>query len=430
MPRVLDEFFGKSTCFIVLCAALSAACGASGDSEPEPSDSHDAGRDAARDAQADGARDTGARDANAARDADALGDARTGDAKAPEPDSGGGDAGCTTFVMPTGVDCSPPPNAALPRDLRCAGLYGDFDKRELACGVLEYKPALELWSDGAAKRRFASVPKGQKVDVSQPDNFVYPNDTRFWKEFRVKNAAGELRMAETRLLQKTPDGWIYTSYVWSEDETEAIQMDNAAGVPQLYDTGHTVPNRDQCNDCHKGRDDFVLGWDAIMLGPDAEGVTRENLVELGLADDASGLMLSIPGNDVERAALGYLHANCGVSCHNESANASAKDSGLYLKLEASELGSVFMTDAVRTGMNKATAPNAKLDGLPLAPNMYVGIRAGDPDRSLLVARQRLRGFEAQMPRIATNKVDETGVQLTTRWIESMTPDAGYPRPSN
>jgi hypothetical protein len=335
---------------------------------------------------------------------------------------------CAPFALPTGVDCAAPSDGVLPVDLRCTGLYGDFEKRTLACGVLEYTPAYQLWSDGAAKRRFVSIPEGQKVDASDPDAFRYPNGTRFWKEFRVQGRDGKPRMAETRLLQKDATGWVYTSYVWSEDETRARQMDNALGVPDLYGTGHTVPTRDHCKECHSGRADFVLGWDAIMLGPGAEGLPRERLGELGLIESGSALGLTIPGDQVERAALGYLHANCGVSCHNMSPDAPAQKTGLYLRLDAQSLGSVQTTAAVTTGINKLPAANAKLAGLPLEPSQYVAIRPGDAERSLLVARQKLRGFAGQMPRVATNKVDDVGVQLTTRWIESMTRDAGYPPP--
>ncbi|AUX24082.1 hypothetical protein SOCEGT47_046150 [Sorangium cellulosum] len=329
--------------------------------------------------------------------------------------------------MPTDVDCKNPDDGALPVNLRCTGLYGDFDKRELACGVLEYKPAIELWSDAAAKRRFVSIPKGQKVDASDPDAFMYPVGTQFWKEFRVQRADGAMRLAETRLLRKTEDGWLYTSYVWSEDEREAIQMVNAEGVPDLYGTGHTVPTRDQCKECHSGRTDFILGWDAFMLGPGAEGLTRESLVELGLIEGGSDLALSIPGNEVERQALGYLHANCGVSCHNEAVDAPARDTGLFLRLEKDDLASVLTTDAVRTGVNKRPDDNAKFEGLEITdPAHWYAIRPGDPARSLLVARQEMRGFEGQMPRIGTNKVDPTGVQVVTRWIQEMTQEAGYP----
>ncbi|MGK3992494.1 hypothetical protein [Sorangium sp. So ce1024] len=342
--------------------------------------------------------------------------------------TGGGGPGCTEFVMPTDANCDPPLDGALPVDLRCTGLYGDFERREPACGVLEYKPAIELWSDGAAKRRFVSIPAGQKVDASNPDSFVYPDGTQFWKEFQVQGADGAMRLAETRLLRKTADGWLYTSYVWSADGSQAIQMQNDTGVPDLDGTGHSVPNRDQCKECHSGRADFILGWDALMLGPGAEGLTREKLVEAGLIDGGADLALSIPGNEVERLALGYLHANCGVSCHNDSVAAPARDTGLYLRLEAADLGSVATTDAVTTGINRRPHDNAKYEGLENTdPSYWYDIRPGDPSRSLLVARQELRGFEGQMPRIGTHKVDEAGVQAVTRWIEAMT-EPNYPAP--
>lgn len=404
------------------------ACGADDPSDPAERDAaqvappngnvSDAGKDASRDAG-----DAQLRDARSAEDARTHDDARAlNDA---------GDAGkdaCVVFTMPSDVDCSPPSGNVLTRDLRCTGLYGDFDQRAPACGVLEYKPAYELWSDGAEKRRWVQLPKETKVDVSDPTDFVFPVGTRFWKEFRVKGSGGALRLAETRMLEKTADGWLRTSYVWSEDEREAIQMDNAVGVPNLYGTGHTVPTRDQCGDCHGGRKDDILGWDALMLGPGATGLTREKLAELGLIEGGS-LNLAIPGNEVEKAALGYLHANCGVSCHNANPLAKAKDTGLYLKLQHDKLASVQSTDAYQA-INKHPAENAKYEGLTNTdPEYWYDIRPGDPARSLMIARQSIRGTEAQMPRIGTNRVDDAGIQVVKRWIESMTRDAGYPAPA-
>lgn len=397
----------------------------------------DAGRDAAKAQRSDagdkprdsGTRDTGEDDPDDSElgelDDDAAADEREDAGEPTDPGK------CVEFTMPSDVDCSAPKDGVLPKDLRCTGLYGDFEGRKLACGLLEYKPAHELWSDAASKRRFVSIPAGQTVDTSQPDEFVYPDGTRFFKEFRVKGGDGQLRMAETRLLEKRAGAWLYTSYVWSEDEQQALQMDNAEGVKDLYGTGHTVPNRDQCKDCHVGRKEYVLGWDALLLGEGATGITRDNLVELGLASSADSLALEIPGDEVERAALGYLHANCGISCHNENPDAPARETALFLRLEAAELGSVQATDAFKSGMNKRPAENAKLEGLnaQIPLEEWLAIRPTDPSRSLLVERQKLRGVEGQMPRIATNQVDETGVELVTKWIERMTVEAGYPAPA-
>jgi hypothetical protein len=343
--------------------------------------------------------------------------------------AGGGDGStpsCREFVMPT--DCTIPDGAVLPGELRCTGLYGDWQTRDFACGVVEFKPAYELWSDAAVKRRWVSLPPGTMVDASDPDGFVYPVGTQFWKEFQLV-AEGGLILGETRLLRKTDLGWLTTSYVWSADGQSTTQTND--GVQDLHGTGHTVPTRDQCKDCHGGRKDFVLGWDFIQLGPGASGLTRSDLDTLGLFEGGApqGLLdAELPGDAVEKAALGYLHANCGISCHNETLEARGRPSGLLLRVDADQLADVLQTDAVLTGVNRTPNPNAVLDGLPSPAGGYYDFRPLDPDRSLSLVRMAVRGSASQMPRIGTNKVDDAGVGAVRAWIEQMTEARGYPAP--
>src|SRR5690606_11444060 len=147
---------------------------------------------------------------------------------------------------------------------RCTGLYGRFEQRELACDVLGYAPAHALWSDGTDKHRYVWLPPEGKLDASDPDEPTYPVGTKFCKEFRLPNGG---RLLETRLLQKADTGWRYTAYVWSEGEAAATQSND--GVRDLYGTRHVVPNRGECDECHRGRRDKILGWDALMLGAGA-----------------------------------------------------------------------------------------------------------------------------------------------------------------
>jgi hypothetical protein len=405
---------------LIACAGLETACG----SESQPGPPAAAGSSGAGGS------------AGTARDAGADTSAGSGGSGGIVADGGtdagadtGGSAGCRDFVMPS--DCTIPANAVLPGELRCTGLYGDWPKRELACGVTEFKPAFELWSDAAEKRRFVYLPPGTKVDVTNPDGFVFPAGTQFWKEFRVP-ADGGFRLGETRLLRKSDLGWIYTSYVWSSDGQTTLQTND--GVADLHGSGHTVPTRDQCKDCHVGRSDFILGWDFILLGRGATGLTRDELHRRGLlvAGDAQAPQpaAEIPGDDIERAALGYLHANCGVSCHNDTAEARGKPSGLFLRLETGDLGSVATTDAVTTGINRPPSPNAETGGLKMPEaGQYYDFRPLDVERSLSVARMDMRGTAAQMPRIATNRIDQAGVNAIEAWVNHMTRDRGYPAPA-
>ena len=344
--------------------------------------------------------------------ASGAGGADAGAGSSSDAGAGGAAVTCEDFVLPT--DCVN--DGALPKDLRCTGLYGNWSTRSFACGVKTYAPAYELWSDGARKQRFVALPPNTQIDVSDPDNWTYPVGTQFWKEFWVGGESA--RLGETRLLRKTAQGWVYSTYVWSEDGTRAEQTND--GVANLFGSGHTVPKRDQCEGCHSGRPDFVLGWDALMLGEGARGVTLTELRAQGLLADTLPAQ-SIPGDAIERAALGYLHANCGVACHNETEEAPGKSSGLYLRLELATLQSVHTTTAVTTGVNSTPGSHVALP--PGGP--YLDFRPLDPTRSLVLERMSRRD-EFAMPRIGTNLVDPAGIAIIRAWIGHMTSERGYP----
>ncbi len=336
------------------------------------------------------------------------------------------DARCDEFVMPP--DCSIPEGAVLPAELRCTGLYTDWSTRALRCGVRGYTPAHQLWADGAEKQRYVWLPQNGTVDVTHPEAFVFPIGTRFWKEFYV-GPAGHLRLGETRYLLKVKGGWLYTAYLWSEDGSTAVQ--NNAGVEDLFGTGHSVPTREQCKTCHSGRTDYVLGWDFIMLGKGATGITASDLSKSGQLSglDPNQLDPVVPGDDIERVALGYLHANCGISCHNQSSNATAKPSGLHLRLEFGEMQSVLSTDAATSGINRLPSPNADYRDVTAAGGDFYDFRPLDVGRSLAWARMDYRGSLTAMPPIGTHVIDPEGLSAVKAWVESMTVARGYPPPA-
>ena len=347
-------------------------------------------------------------------------------------DAGDSAAPCAPFVLPPScvVDASD-----VPDDLRCTAIYDDFDARKLACGVLEYAPAFALWSDGAIKRRFIQIPAGAKIDVTDMDQWSFPPGTKIWKEFQLPFDGG-LALVETRLFQKLANGaWRWATYVWSSDNKTAMRNDN--GVKGVLGTTYEIPTQMQCNDCHGGRFDKILGFDGVLLSaPEATGLTYAELLRLGLVTSSRGAppmpsALQIPGTPTERAALGYLHANCGVGCHNEQAQSPANASGLHMRLAAAKLGTATGTDTVVTGANKT--PGHQWPGEPTAPDGgWFDIHPGDLSRSLMPARMASRnvdGGRAQMPPIISHQVDDAGLNAIKTWIESMTVDAGYPAPT-
>jgi len=203
-------------------------------------------------------------------------------------------------------------------------------------------------------------------------------------------------------------------------------------VQNLFGSGHTVPMQTQCQTCHTGRPDFVLGWDFVMLGAGATGVTARGLAASGqlVGHDPALLDLKAPGDAVEQAALTYLHANCGVSCHNETEAAAGKRSGLFMRLQIGKLDSVMATGVAITGINHLPNPDAYYGALstPASGDFY-DLRPLDPERSFLLARMSDRGSAAAMPPIATHDVDPQGMAAVTAWINGMTTARGYPVPA-
>lgn len=365
-------------------------------------------------------------------------DGAVSDAAVPKPDAGAPDAGeaCKPFVPP--ADCDIPENGSLPSELRCTGLYSDAATRSIACGVLPYAPAHALWTDGAVKNRWVSLPANGRIDVTDPDSFVYPVGTQFWKEFNIKKPDGSTRLGETRIMRKvTAQDWVYSTYVWNEEGTNATKQDN--GVVNLFGLNHDVPTRDQCLECHQGRRnidaaverlDLILGWDPILLGPGATGVTWETLTAMNaLTIETDGgltrIVREIPGAPVEQAALGYLHVNCGVSCHNSGTQSKANQTGFFMRLVQGKLDSVHDTDTVIKGIHNPPGTNLPQVIKEPVSGAFFDIRPGDLERSLVINRMSRRDA-GKMPSLGTNVTDPDGISAVSDWIEYMTEEHGYP----
>jgi hypothetical protein len=330
------------------------------------------------------------------------------------PGSPGLDA-AAPIVAEAGPEAAPLPPQCLgaavpPATLECTGLYADLGAKQLAPGVEPYAPAVPLWSDGAEKERWILLPAGTIIDTSNPSEWVFPVGTRLWKQFSVGG-----KRIETRLWQKVrSDYWVHAAYAWNNDETAAVQSPGG-DIPLGSGTYH-IPTDDECEKCHRGRTEHILGFEEVELGlPGASGITLADLVARGLLSVPRQTALTIgdDGTGAASPALGWLHANCGITCHNGNSNAVAYGSGLRFRLDATQLDgrSSAGFDALRTGVGVAVnAPNWK---------GQVRIVPGDPTASLLYFLISHRGSGMQMPPIATRVVDEANVALVGRWISLM-----------
>jgi hypothetical protein len=397
---------------LALCAMLFAAGCSSSSSSSGPSVDSGAPGDAAKDGTVDGS--DGSTPSDASGDTSTTAENDAGDASPDGADSAGA----------ASVDCAHDDGSrGLPSDLVCTGLYSDWASKTVDSANLLYTPGYVLWSDGANKARYLYLPPGAKIDTTDMDNWVFPVGTKIWKEFRL----GTQRI-ETRHFVKTASGWTWTTYRWTADgESGATQLD--FGETNVNGTTYEVPTHGACQQCHSGRPDMVLGLDVINLGAStAVGLTLPYFIAnnrftvnppatLEIPEDATGLA---------RASLGWLHSNCGITCHNPNTSALAQATGLFMKISGAQLidgGSAVPTTQLPTYV---TAVNVQPSMLKFVNMGFSRIAPGHPEISLIPTLDMARDDPnvPQMPPIVSHLPDTTDVDALASWIRAMgAPDA-------
>jgi mono/diheme cytochrome c family protein len=327
----------------------------------------------------------------------------------------------TAMLNMTVAALSHSPDAWPPQSLRETGLYADWDAKTVGPGRLQFSPQYSLWTDGAIKTRWMELPAGTFIDASDPDVWQFPVGTRFWKEFTFS------RRVETRFIEHTADGWKYATYAWNEDGSEAL-LAPERGLPRSAvvrgDVRHGIPSRSDCKSCHEGSPSRILGFSALQLSADrdpnaphaepllAGQVTLRTLVADGLlrglpAHLSGGAPRIVAKSPTARAALGYLHGNCGY-CHTLSGELASLKFSLQYPLAAPPPADPPALATSLGQISKYVPPAWDAPGDRMV--------AGEPDRSVLAFRMASRNPVAQMPPLGSRIVDDEAMTLIRRWI--------------
>jgi len=309
---------------------------------------------------------------------------------------------------------------SLPEHLADTGLYESGSTSRLQADVLQFSPQYPLWSDGATKHRWIKLPPGTSIDAAQPDAWDFPRGTKLWKEFSLGDRV------ETRYIERGLDGiWRYASYVWNAEGTDAV-LAPAGGIRDLPVPGkrYAIPAQDDCRACHEGAPVPVLGFSALQLSPDRDrqaphadadaAKPLENLRTLA----ARGLLTRLPPellanppripakNSTERAALGYLHGNCG-HCHNDDGPLAVLEMSM-----AQRVGAKTPADSVIRSLAGITSQFR-------IPGGASRVAPGHPEASVVALRMRSREPREQMPPLGTSEVDIEAMSLIGKWIEGL-----------
>lgn len=306
------------------------------------------------------------------------------------------------------------PTAPLPEKISQTGLYRDPVQEIPSDRVVAYEVRYALYSDDNDKSRYIFLPPGSKIANHDAQQWQFPEGTLFFKTFYLTalgNRATPKRKIETRVLQRRREGWQVGVYQWNAAGEEAFLTNGSEiRLPFQLPLGnyvYTIPSRLMCLACHQPQKDFVIGFEMIQLS----GVLDENGGEQlrRLADrniftqPITDTKIEIPGPELEREAIGYLHGNC-ANCHNPHSP-------------------VFSTTGLdlRYSWLKESTINVRPEKFATNDSSQVRIKPGAPGESLLfqLLARTFEDGEQFMPPLGTSRADTVGVDLVRRWILSL-----------
>ena len=203
---------------------------------------------------------------------------------------------------------------------------------EVRADNIAFAPQYPLWSDGTSKRRWIYLPPGAAIDASRVDAWEFPVGTRLWKEFSYD------RRVETRFIERLADGsWRFAAYVWNKRGTDAVlAAEDGAVLP-------SAPRPVAVTSFRRA----TIAWRAMKarrcrcsasarcscrpiairsrrMPSRRETITRIYRASLRADGCATCRRVYVEQppriaatSPTARAALGYLHGNCG-HCHNDA----------------------------------------------------------------------------------------------------------------
>lgn len=340
----------------------------------------------------------------------------------------------------------------LPARLSQTGLFDNVasGSRAVTEGIVAYQVNAPLWSDGAYKERYITLPAGsEKVVPTDTDQYDFPDRTVLIKNFQIDSVHGDTAtrfFVETRFLviRKSMFGAEYwgMTYKWRRDQTDADLVDLGSGL----DTVHAVrvggallgkrwryPSQGDCVTCHFNRG--ALGFLTPQLNRPSLANPAVNqlqaLVEAGILSDnplagkpdafrwagmaETGVTPPAGLSLYEWKARSYLASNCS-QCHgNGHAKTFESASHDFDFFHPDRKIAYTIPDTVGGFVGKP----ANVD--PRFPKL---IYAGYPESSYVVARllsrpTRFNGSSLQMPPLATFQPDSAALAVIRDWICSL-----------
>jgi glucose/arabinose dehydrogenase len=192
-------------------------------------------------------------------------------------------------LEPTPKETNPP---KFPTKLSETGVFTSVKGHQVDPGLIPYSVNAPLWSDGAEKERFIGLVGDAQIDFTRSRGWNFTDGTVLVKTFSLPTADAKdaRRRIETRLLTRQQGQWVGYSYLWNDEQTDAVLVE-AGGTDRVYEVRDAAvpggvrkqswhyPSRAECMVCHSRAANWVLGLTELQMNRvhDYGGVKAEQL---------------------------------------------------------------------------------------------------------------------------------------------------------
>lgn len=321
----------------------------------------------------------------------------------------------------------PPPGDPFPALLSETGVFSDTPNLLPSSNLIPYEVNSPLWSDGADKKRWFTIPKNTTIGFSPSGEWSFPAGSLFVKHFEMTpdplNPAASPYRLETRLLLRAAEGGVFgATYKWRADNSDAELVENPLDKTIAIETAAGLreqvwhyPSPSECLQCHTPASRGVLGPNTRQLNREYQypsGITVNQLRaydEIGLfypalssTDPESLPRLAHVTNttaSLELRARSYLDSNCS-HCHRPGAARTYWDARFETPLELSGVLNGPVSQSFDIAGAKTIVP-------------------GHPQQSIILHRAGSLAFSVAMPPLAKNVLDMNAIALLAEYIGSL-----------
>ena len=358
----------------------------------------------------------------------------------------------------------------FPTKLSQTGLFFSVKDHKVADGMIPYSVNVPAWHDGVHLERYVGLPgEDAKINFRLNRGWSLPNDSVVIQTLSALSSSGDGtpgRRLETRLMVRQQNEWAGYSYIWNDDQTEAVLAPSEGATIEHTVTHGTVrseqtwkvPSRAECMMCHSRASGFLLGlsllqfnrdhnyggvvdsqlrvfehlgllnvnWggeatNAIKAGVDKDTMTDDEVEDYIREQTATRLQRDTPKSSLLFKAPEEYPALAQLSDATKSVDERAR-SYLHANCAICHVGAGGGNSALNFDFNTAEDKRLYVDEKPLHDAFGINdpriVAPGDPSRSVLLHRIIRRG-EGQMPKLGSDVPHAEAIDVIVKWITQM-----------